>query len=95
MTDSVTLTIESVGDASLTVVQSSQASVSVVTNISLSFSQETPSDTWLFNHFMNKEPVPSVIDSQGDVLFGDVSFPSMSQIQISFKHPHSGTLYLV
>ena len=58
------------------------------------FVQENLSDTWVINHNLGKQPTVEVVDSGGEVVFGDITHNDNDTITIRFDAPFSGTAYL-
>lgn len=58
------------------------------------FNQQEASDTWTINHTLNKFPSVSVVDSAGDIVIGNVTYNSTSQIILTFSASFSGKAYL-
>lgn len=57
------------------------------------YTQLNPSDTWSVNHGLNKYPSVSVVDSGGNVVYGDISYTSENEIEIRFNASFSGKAY--
>jgi hypothetical protein len=58
------------------------------------FTQGTPANPWVINHNLGFYPNVTVVDSGGSNVEGDISYPSVNQMQISFSGAFSGTAYL-
>lgn len=58
------------------------------------FTQVAPANPWVINHNLGFYPQVTVIDSGGSNVEGDVSYPSINQMQIAFSGAFSGTAYL-
>ena len=56
--------------------------------------QDVPSDTWNITHTMNKYPSVTIVTSGGDKVYSDIEYISVSQIQIKFRSPFTGRVYL-
>jgi hypothetical protein len=52
--------------------------------------QMTPSTKWTINHNLGRYPSVSVIDSAGNVVYGDVKHLSLNSVQIEFAHAFGG-----
>ncbi len=50
--------------------------------------------TWTINHNLNKNPSVTVIDSGGNVVFGDVIYTTLNSLQLVFTSAFSGNAYL-
>lgn len=58
------------------------------------FNQQSASDTWTINHTLEKFPSVSVVDSSGDIVIGNITYNSTSEIVITFSASFSGKAYL-
>ena len=58
------------------------------------FTQSSASATWTINHTLNKFPAIEVVDSANDIVIGNVTYNSTSQITITFTAAFSGKAYL-
>jgi hypothetical protein len=58
------------------------------------FTQSSASATWTINHTLNKFPSIEVVDSANDIVIGNVTYNSTSQITITFTAAFSGKAYL-
>ena len=58
------------------------------------FTQSSASATWTINHTLNKFPAVEVVDSANDIVIGNVTYNSTSQITITFTAAFSGKAYL-
>lgn len=58
------------------------------------FNQSSASSTWTINHTLNKFPSVEVVDSANDIVIGDVTYNSITQITITFTAAFSGKAYL-
>jgi hypothetical protein len=56
--------------------------------------QATPSSTWTINHNLGGQPNATVIDSAGNVVEGEITYPSANTMVLSFSGAFSGTAYL-
>lgn len=68
----------------------------LVTGGDLSYihSQLTPASTWIITHNLGKHPSVSVVDSSGNWVIGDVSYPSANTVTITFGAAFGGIAYL-
>ena len=57
-------------------------------------SQSPASDTWTIHHNLNNYPAVSVIDSAGNIVFGDVRYEDRNTVVIEFQAAFSGKAYL-
>lgn len=55
--------------------------------------QQISSDTWTIPHGLGKYPSITVIDSAGDEVEGDVSYPSLNVAIVRFNGAFSGKAY--
>lgn len=53
-----------------------------------------PAAVWVINHNTGSYPSITTIDTQGAVMYGDVSYPSAQQIRVEFLAAFAGTAYL-
>lgn len=58
------------------------------------FTQSSASATWTINHTLNKFPSVEVVDSANDIVIGNVTYNSTTQITITFTAAFSGKAYL-
>lgn len=56
--------------------------------------QGSPANPWVITHNLGFYPNVTVVDSGGSNVEGDVTFPSLNQMQIAFSGAFSGTAYL-
>ena len=58
------------------------------------YDQEVPSDTWVIEHNLGKEPSVSVVDSAGNIVEGDYNYVNTNKVILSFSSAFSGKAYL-
>lgn len=58
------------------------------------FIQAVASDTWEIKHNLYKYPSVSIVDSGGNVIYGDVEYIDLNNIKCSFTSAFSGKAYL-
>jgi hypothetical protein len=58
------------------------------------YSQLSPASVWTIVHNLGKHPSVTVVDSGGSWVVGDVSYPALEMVVISFGYVFSGTAYL-
>jgi len=58
------------------------------------FDQASASTTWLINHTLQFYPSITVVDSAGNVVEGDYSYPNATTIIANFSNAFSGKAYL-
>ena len=56
--------------------------------------QMVPSAVWTIDHGLGKHPAVTVITSAGDQVIGDVSYPSLDRVVITFSAPLGGSATL-
>jgi hypothetical protein len=56
--------------------------------------QSTPSATWTVDHPLDFYPSVSVVDTLGRTCYGEVSYPSATQVVVTFSAMFSGKAYL-
>lgn len=54
------------------------------------YTQSSPSNNWVINHNMNKNPSVTIIDSSGSQVIGDVYYTSINIVTITFSAAFSG-----
>lgn len=54
----------------------------------------TNQDTWVIAHKLNKKPNIICLDTNGDEIFGAISYPTSNNATISFSQQVSGTAYI-
>ena len=62
-------------------------------DLSLVFTQSTPSTSWVIVHNLGKYPVV-VVDDGTTVIIGDINYENMNQLTINFTTPFSGRAFL-
>lgn len=63
-------------------------------DLHFTFAQDLASTSWSVVHNLGKFPSVTIIDSSGNVVFGDVNHTSDNALTISFATAFSGTAYL-
>ena len=58
------------------------------------FNQPIASSIWVITHNLNTYPTIIVIDSSGNICYGDMQYNSINQLTITFSAGFSGTAYL-
>lgn len=61
---------------------------------SFEFAQATAASVWNIKHDMNKYPSVSIVDSGGNVIYGDVEYIDLNNCVCHFSAPFSGKAYL-
>ena len=56
--------------------------------------QDVASDEWEISHNLDKYPSVSVVDSAGNIIYGNVHYISLNLIKIYFKSAFTGRAYL-
>lgn len=56
--------------------------------------QMVPSDVWVINHGMGKNPAVSCVDSAGDEIEGGLKYPTLNQVVLTFSAATGGEAYL-
>jgi hypothetical protein len=57
-------------------------------------SQDSSSDTWVINHNLSKYCSVMVVDSDDEVIYGNVVYNSTNQLTITFNAQITGKAYL-
>lgn len=52
------------------------------------------SEIWIVSHTLDKYPSVSVVDTGGNLVFGDVEYINKAELKIFFNHEFSGKAYL-
>jgi len=63
-------------------------------DLSYVHNQATPSSTWTITHNLGKYPAVTIVDSANDQVGGEVNFPSVNQVIVSFSAAFSGRAFL-
>jgi hypothetical protein len=61
----------------------------------MTYEQTTPAYVWTITHGLGRNPSVTTSDTNGNVIFGDVAFPSIGAVIVTFSVPLAGTAYLV
>ena len=61
---------------------------------SFEFTQATAANVWNIKHNMNKYPSVSIVDSGGNIIYGDVEYIDLNNCVCHFSAPFSGKAYL-
>lgn len=56
--------------------------------------QETAASTWVINHALGGYPSVSVVDSSKTLVFGEITYPSTSQVVVNYSAAFSGYAFL-
>lgn len=56
--------------------------------------QQVASNTWLISHNLQRFPSVTVVDSSGNVVYGDVTYVTENEVTINFSGAFSGKAYL-
>jgi hypothetical protein len=59
------------------------------------FTQATPASTWTITHNLSRYPSVTVQDTSGVYVVSDVTYLSLSQLQVNLASPLAGRAYLV
>lgn len=58
------------------------------------FTQNVASNEWTINHYLDKYPSVSVVDSAGTIITGEVTYLNLNTLKITFRAAFSGKAYL-
>ena len=58
------------------------------------FNQSIASATWVVQHDLNKFPSVTVVDSNKDIVYGNVRYNTLNTLTITFSAPFSGQAYM-
>lgn len=67
---------------------------SSASDLSYHYTQSVPSANWTIAHGLGKNPSVSVVDSGGNMVFGDISYIDSNNLTVSFSVPFAGVAYL-
>ena len=56
--------------------------------------QSTAASTWVINHALGGYPSVSVVDSSKTLVFGEITYPSTSQVVVNYSAAFSGYAFL-
>lgn len=56
--------------------------------------QSTAASTWVINHALGGYPAVSVVDSSRTLVFGEITYPSTSQVVVNYSAAFSGYAFL-
>ena len=56
--------------------------------------QETAASTWVINHALGGYPSVSVVDSSKTLVFGEITYPSTTQVVVNYSAAFSGYAFL-
>lgn len=68
--------------------------VSAQADVHFEHHQSTPSSTWSINHMLNKFPSVSIVDTSGNVVYGDIQHIDNNNLTINYSAAFSGKAYL-
>jgi hypothetical protein len=93
--------LEDLSDVNITSIQDNQiirynSSTALYENFTPYYvhTQSVASTTWVVSHNLKKRPSVSVVDSADNIVIGDVTYNSDSQVTINFNFAFSGKAYL-
>lgn len=58
------------------------------------FAQSTPASTWIIDHNLNKKPSVSVVDTGGNLCYGEVVHNSNNRLTVTFSASFAGEAYI-
>ena len=56
----------------------------------MTFEQSTLSKTWVVNHNLSRKPHVTVLDTEGNLVYGSVKYIDFNTLEIHFKNPFRG-----
>jgi hypothetical protein len=89
----VSMSITGAETKTLNLHQADGDTVSVSYTDTYTFTQPTPSDTWVVTHNMNKFPSVSIVDSAGNIVEGDTIYNTLNSCTLNFQGSFSGKAY--
>jgi len=63
-------------------------------DISYTYTQSIPSDTWVVTHNLNFKPNVTVQDSAGTIVEGEITYTDSNNLTLTFNSAFSGHAYL-
>ena len=90
----VDFTITQGEETTFTIQRRNSSPISKTYKSGYTHNQASPSNTWVINHSLNKNPSVTVVDSSGNQVEGAVTINSLNQITITFCGAFSGKAYL-
>ncbi len=66
----------------------------VVSVTTYTFTQSTPSATWVVTHNLGRFPSVTVVDGAGNVVAADIQYVDANNLLIGFSSPQAGKVYL-
>lgn len=81
-------------DSVITIQRRNSPDLSITYRSGYIYNQGVPSDTWVINHNLNKNPSVTIVSSAGEEVEGAVVINSLNQITITFCGSFSGKAYL-
>lgn len=58
------------------------------------YNQDTLSDTWNIEHNLNKFPSITIVDTGGNIVYGDYIYTDKNNVTLKFSLPISGKAFL-
>jgi hypothetical protein len=89
----VSMSITGAETKTLNLHQADGDTVSVSYTDTYTFTQPTPSATWVVTHNMNKFPSVSIVDSAGNIVEGDTIYNTLNSCTLNFQGSFSGKAY--
>ena len=77
-------------DSVITIQRRNSPDLSITYRSGYIYNQGVPSDTWVINHNLNKNPSVTIVSSAGEEVEGAVVINSLNQITITFCAAFSG-----
>lgn len=62
--------------------------------LTYTFVQDVPALTWSIQHNLERHPSVTVVDSSGNLVWGDTFYDNNNNITLTFNAPFSGKAYL-
>ncbi len=81
-------------DSVITIQRRNSPDLSITYRSGYIYNQGVPSNTWVINHNLNKNPSVTIVSSAGEEVEGAVVINSLNQITITFCAAFSGKAYL-
>lgn len=90
----IDFTISQATDTVFTIYRRNSLPLAVTYHSGYVHTQASPSNTWVVNHNLNKNPSITIVDSSGEEVIGAVTVNSLNQVTITFVGAFSGRAFL-
>ena len=66
----------------------------VSTTLGFTYTQMTPATVWVINHNLGRYPSITIVDTGGNVVYGDYKYIDTNNMTATFSATFSGSAYL-